>query len=128
MNEAGKQRDPGLPATAARCREIAAVLGELITPGLIDEHRRAPSGPHSPALALVLAHLRQAPVAGKLVAYASVPGREWRIMRLSGEQGVPPDASDPEVFGSEADVVHEIFLRRLGDLGLHIDRGEAAGG
>ncbi len=120
-------RDPGLAATKARCNEIAALLLELVTPELIEEHRRASDGMHSPALALLLAHLRQSPVAGKLVVHASSPGREWRILRLSGEQAVPHDTSDPRVFRSEAEAVHAVFLERVDALRLRLDDGRPPG-
>jgi branched-chain amino acid transport system permease protein len=120
--------NPELHAVEARRREIRAGLEAILTPDVVDEHRRQPRGRHSPALALVLAYLRQAPVAGKLVAYASVPGLEWRILRLSGQPGVPPDASDPRTFDSEDQVAHEIFLIRLDELGLSGHRESARGG
>jgi hypothetical protein len=120
--------DPEGQALGVRRSEIRAILEATITPDLVDEHRRHPRGRHSPALALVLAYLRQAPVAGKLVAYASVPGCEWRILRLSGQPGVPPDASDSRTFDSEDQVAHEIFLTRLDELGLSGHREGRPGG
>jgi branched-chain amino acid transport system permease protein len=119
--------NPERPAVEARHREIRTIMEANLTADVVDEHRRRPKGRHSPALALILAYLRQAPIAGKLVAYASVPGQEWRILRLSGQPGVPPDASDPRTFGSEDQVAHEIFLTRLDELGLTGHR-EARGG
>jgi hypothetical protein len=110
--------DPEGRALEVRGNEIRAILETTITAEVIEEHRQSPKGRHSPALALILAYLRQTPIRGKLVAYASIPGREWRILRLSGQPGVPPDASDPRIFESEDQVAHEIFLTRLGELGL----------
>jgi branched-chain amino acid transport system permease protein len=120
--------NPEHHALEVRSREIRAGLKAILTADVVDEHRRHPKGHHSPALALVLAYLRQAPVAGKLVAYASVPGREWRIFRLSGQPGVPPDVSDPRTFDSEDKVAHEIFLIRLDELGVSGHRKGARGG
>ena len=105
-------------AVAARRAEIVHGLAPLVTDELVEEHRRRPVGHHSPALAQVLAYLRQAPTAGKLAAYAVEPGRSWQVVRLSGVPGRPHDLSDPARFASEAEVGHEIFLRRLAELGL----------
>jgi hypothetical protein len=110
--------DPEGRALEVRGSEIRAILEMTVTAEVVEEHRHSPKGRHSPALALVLACLRQTPISGKLVAYASIPGREWRILRLSGQPGVPPDASDPRTFDSEDQVAHEIFLTRLDELGL----------
>lgn len=110
--------DPEGQALEVRRDEIRGILEATITPEVVEEHRRSPKGRHSPALALILAYLRQAPITGKLVAYASFPGREWRILRLSGQPGAPPDASDRRTFDSEDQVAHEIFLTRLDELGL----------
>ena len=110
--------DPEERALELRGSEIREILEATITAKVVEEHRQAPKGRHSPALAFILAYLRQTPIRGKLVAYASIPGREWRILRLSGQPGVPPDASDPRTFDSEDQVAHEIFLTRLDELGL----------
>lgn len=105
-------------AVEARRAEIVALLAPLVTDEVVEEHRLRPVGHHSPALAQILAYLRQAPTAGKLAAYAVVPGRQWQVARLSGVPGRPHDLSDPARFGSEAAVGHEVFLRRLAELGL----------
>ena len=118
MGQEAYASNPELQAIAARSCEIRGILEAIITAEVVEEHRQLPRGRHSPALALILAYLRQTPTAGKLVAYAIVPGRQWRILRLSGEQGVPHDASDPRTFDSEDKVAHEIFLTRLDELGL----------
>ena len=111
-------RAPQALAVSARHAEIVAGLAALVTDETVEEHRREPAGHHSPALAQVLAYLRQAPTAGKLAAHAVDPGRQWQVVRLSGEPGVPHDLSDPDRFGSEDAVAHEVFLRRLAELGL----------
>ena len=93
-------------------------LIRLVTPDLLEEHRRNPVGHHSPALAVVLAALRQAPTRGKLALLAIEPGCQWMIIRLAGEQGVDHDLSDPARFSDENDALHEVFLRRLGEAGV----------
>ena len=115
---ASRARDPQAGAVAARRAEIEAGLAALVSEELVEEHRRRPTGHHSPALAQVLAYVRQAPTAGKLAAYAVEPGRRWQVVRLSGEPGTPHDMADPARYASEDQVAHEIFLRRLDELGL----------
>jgi branched-chain amino acid transport system permease protein len=127
MGQEAHASNPELQAIAARTCEIKGILEAIITADVVEEHRQRPRGQHSPALALILAYLRQAPTAGKLVAYAVVPGRQWRILRLSGEQGVPHDASDSRTFDSEDKVAHEIFLTRLDELGLPGHRRDQRG-
>lgn len=128
MGHEARASSPELQAIAARSCEIRGILEAIITAEVVEEHRQLPRGQHSPALALILAYLRQAPTAGKLVAYAIVPGRQWRILRLSGEQGVPhDDASDSRTFDSEDKVAHEIFLTRLDELGLSGHRRDQRG-
>lgn len=116
------RRDPRLredEAVAVRRREIEQHLVALVTPALVDEHRLAPGGPHSPALARVLAYLRQAPTEGKLAIHAPRAGG-MRILRLSGSQGVPHEDLGPAgVDGpcAEDAAAHDVFLRRLRALG-----------
>lgn len=93
-------------------------FGELLTPELIEEHRRDPLGDKSPALLHLLDFLRQAPISEKLAIYAIQPGEEYQIIRLSGTAGVPNDTRDPQRFTTENEALHEVFLRRLGELGL----------
>ncbi|MBK0418787.1 hypothetical protein JD276_07040 [Leucobacter sp. CSA1] len=93
-------------------------FGELLTPELIEEHRRDPLGEKSPALLHLLDFMRQAPIPGKLAVYAIKPREEYQIIRLSGVSGVPNDTRDPRRFATEEEALHEVFLRRLGELGL----------
>jgi hypothetical protein len=116
-------RDREAELTAVRMEEIRRRLVALVTPELIEEHRRRPTGNHSPALAELLVHFRQAPTAGKLATLAVEPGRRWQVVRLSGAQGVAHDLSDPARFDSEAEAAHEVFLRRLAELGWRADVG-----
>lgn len=93
-------------------------FGALVTPDLIEEHRQSPLGHKSPALLHLLDLLRQAPLLDKLAVYAIEPDREFQIIRLSGEPGVPNDTRDPARYTSEEEVLHEVFLRRLAELDL----------
>jgi branched-chain amino acid transport system permease protein len=104
------------------------VLAKLVTPELIDEYRRNPSGSparHSPALQEVLIYLRTQAVAGKPFVYVEEPHRIYRIGRMQG-RGNAPAILDDEVFSTERDAVHAVFLRRLRWLGLLADDAEAA--
>lgn len=67
-------------------------------------------------LANVLIRMRaQQPGAhgGKLVAICLKPDTAWRIGRLSGVRGVPPEFVDDRIFHDEQEIQHEIFLMRL---------------
>jgi branched-chain amino acid transport system permease protein len=115
----GTFRDRESEARSVFDANLRERLIALVTPDLVEEHRRNPVGHHSPALAVVLAALRQAPTRGKLALLAIEPGRQWMIMRLSGQPGVAHDLSDPARFSDENVALHEVFLRRLGELGVH---------
>ncbi len=95
-------------------------LARLVTPELIAEHRNDPSGAnarHSPALQEVLIYLRTQPVGDKPFAYVEVPHRKYRMGRMRG-RGNAPEILDGEVFTSERDAIHAVFLHRLRWLGL----------
>jgi hypothetical protein len=85
-------------------------LGPLITAEIVEEHRRAPLGPHSDALQRVLNYLGLFPIDGKLITEHSAS--EWFVCRLAGFPAVRADrVAGP--FGSEAEALHEVFRRRL---------------
>lgn len=70
-------------------------------------------------LAKTLVRMRAQPpgaYGGKLVAICLEPEKAWRIGRLSGIRGVPPSFVDEQVFDSEHEIQHAIFLRRLDEL------------
>jgi hypothetical protein len=93
-------------------------LSALVTPELIDEHRRRPIGAHSSELERVLRHLRRQPTAGKYVLVCTRRDAEWAIGRLSGVRGIGPEIAGDERFGSLAAAEHGVFLKRLAALGL----------
>ena len=111
-------RDRETDARSVFDANLRARLIELVTPELLEEHRGNPVGHHSPALGIVLAALRQAPTGGKLALRAIEPGRQWMIIRLSGQQGVAHDSSDQARFFDENEALHEVFLRRLEEAGV----------
>lgn len=101
-------------------------LSAILSAEVIEEHRMAPVGNHSPALSALLAAMRQAPVANKLALLETKPGEEWMIVRLSGEPGVPHDLSDAARYTTLDTALHAVFLRRLSELGLSVDPERSA--
>ena len=62
----------------------------------------------------VLLRMRAQPAKGKLVVICTKIEKEWRIARLSGIRGVPPEFVTDKVYDNEQDPQHDIFLMRLG--------------
>jgi branched-chain amino acid transport system permease protein len=114
-------RDRGPEAEGVFVRQLQARLAELVTTEVVEEHRLAPVGHHSPALSHVLAYTRQRPTEGKLAILATTPGYEWVVLRLSGEPGVPHQLLEDMRFPHEAESLHALVLRRLSELGLEVE-------
>ncbi len=95
----------------------------LITDQIIAEHHTRPYGTHSPALNLVLDFLRRDTNKDlpRYVSVMTVSGREWRIATHSRIRGRPMTILNEEAFGSEEDVEHAVFLRRLRDRAIRLD-------
>lgn len=53
---------------------------------------------------------------GKLVVICTEPDKSWRIGRLSGVRGVPPEFVSDKVYDNEQDPQHDIFLMRLDEM------------
>jgi hypothetical protein len=89
-------------------------IAPLLSPDLIDEHRRDPVGRHSPALEKVLDFVRNNPVPGvaPLVLITIVPGCEWAIAEYppEGEFAAQPREAR---YTSRAKAEHDIFLERV---------------
>lgn len=64
----------------------------------------------------VLLRMRAQPAKGKLVVVCTKVEKEWRIARLAGIRGVPPEFIDNRVFADEQEVQHAIFLMRLDEM------------
>jgi len=94
-------------------RVIREQIKKLLTPELIEEHRRATVGAHSDALARVLNYVRRAPLPGKFAVYAIKPFGPYRIVALTGVRGKRPEFVGEAVFDTLDKVYHEIFLRRI---------------
>lgn len=97
-------------------RELRRRLRPLIDDALIAEHRANPLGPHGDRLRRVLNYFRRSPQAGKYVVVAVERWREYRLARLSGIRGEPPEVLDEPVFASEEEAMHGAFLARIRDL------------
>jgi len=61
----------------------------------------------------VLLRMRAQPAKNKLVVICTKVEKEWRIGRLSGIRGVPPEFVTDKVYDNEQDPQHDIFLMRL---------------
>ncbi len=110
------QRDDWL--ACFRAQRVAA-LRPLVTPALIEEHRRNPRGPHGAALQLVLNYVRgpAVPVVGKAFAYQRSPG-DFRIGVMTA-RGEPAAIFEDQAYTSELEAQHAAFLYRLRAYGLH---------
>lgn len=64
----------------------------------------------------VLLRMRAQPAKNKLVVVCTKVEKEWRIARLAGVRGVPPEFVDNRVFDDEQEVQHAIFLMRLDEM------------
>jgi hypothetical protein len=56
---------------------------------------------------------------GKLVVICTDVEKSWRIGRLSGVRGVPPEFVNDTVYDNEQDPQHDIFLMRLDEMDEH---------
>lgn len=52
----------------------------------------------------------------KLLVICTIPDQQWRIGRLSGVRGVPPEFATDKVYDNEQDPQHDIFLMRLDEM------------
>ncbi len=81
-----------------------------------------PIGRHSPELDAILSILRAGPIGGKCCVICTIPHREWRIGRLTGQRNQPPIVEDNRIFHSIEDVERAIFkLRWLAETGVPLD-------
>lgn len=88
------------PATLTLTREDAAAF------------RRAPYGPHGPALQRVVNILRGPPAAGKYVLVCTKPHREWVLGRLPGAPDKPVEVLAEPVFTDLAAAEWAVFKLR----------------
>lgn len=92
-------------------------LKTMISPELIEEHRRKPLGRHSDTLSRVLNYFRRAETADKY-AIMRQPDHfdRFRIVALSGERAAPPREVDDRVYETIDEAYHAVFLLRVNDL------------
>ena len=91
-------------------------LKKLVSPEVIDEHRRAPLGQHSEALERLLLYFRRAPLSDKYAIIAVEPFKAYRIVALSGQRGVAPRLVEERLYATQEDAYHGVFMRRIQDL------------
>lgn len=92
-------------------------LKPMITPDLIEEHKRDPLGHHSDALARVLNYFRRGEMADKYIIHRMNPGEEkFRVMAVSGIRGMPPRVVDDREYTEINEAYHAVFLLRVNDL------------
>jgi branched-chain amino acid transport system permease protein len=91
-------------------------LKELISPEIIEEHRRQPLGQHSEALERVLLYFRRTKMEDKYALHAAGPTGPYKIIAFSGVRGVSPRLVDDREFPTLDEAYHAVFMRRIHDL------------
>lgn len=91
-------------------------LKGLISPEIIEEHRRQPLGQHSEALERVLLYFRRAKMDDKYALHAASPHGPYKIIAFSGVRGVSPRLVDDREYGTLDEGYHAVFMRRVHDL------------
>ena len=82
----------------------------------------APIGHHSLNLQRLLRAMRSGPVKGKFALLMTKPGREWTLIRCSGQVDVLPTIYWDSIFFSIEDAEREVFRLRWKELtGLELD-------
>lgn len=109
----GSQQDLEAVVGARFHARRVASLRPLITAELVEEHRRAPLGAHSDGLQRVLNYLGLFPIDGKLITEHD--GEQWFVCRLAEFPALRAERVGGPL-RSEAEALHEVFRRRLGDV------------
>jgi branched-chain amino acid transport system permease protein len=91
-------------------------LRTLVTPDVIEEHRRSPLGQHSERLERLLIYFRQRPLDQRYAVMAAEPFRKYQVVRLSGHRGAAPRVVDEVIHASAHDARHGLFLHCIRDL------------
>lgn len=91
-------------------------LKTLVSPEVIAEHRRSPSGQHSEALERLLIYFRGQPQIDKYAIAVVEPFKSYRIVALSGHRGVAPRVVEDKIYVTPDEAFHGVFLRRVQDL------------
>jgi branched-chain amino acid transport system permease protein len=114
--EAALIQDKDLVAVASFKKDLREELKSLISHDLVEEHRRAPLGEHSPELRRVLNYFRTGPIAEKYAIHEVQPFTEYRVIALSGMRGMPPRDVGDDSYATLDEAYHAVFLRRVQDL------------
>ena len=91
-------------------------LKTLISPQIIEEHRRQPLGQHSEALERVLLYFRRAKMDDKYALHRAGTNGPYKIIAFSGSRGVSPRLVDDREFATLDEAYHGVFMRRVHDL------------
>lgn len=91
-------------------------LKGLVTPQIIEEHRRQPLGQHSEALERVLLYFRRAKMEDKYALHRAGPDGPYKIIAFSGVRGVSPRLVDDREYETMDEAYHGVFMRRVHDL------------
>ncbi len=91
-------------------------LKRLISPQIIEEHRRQPLGQHSVALERVLLYFRRTKMDDKYALHRAGPDGPFNIIAFSGVKGVSPRLVDDRKFATLDEAYHGVFMRRVHDL------------
>ena len=79
---------------------------------LAKEFRVNPIGHHSPDLQRLLRVMRSESVAGKYALLCTKRNREWLLIQLSGEKGMPFTVHEDKRFTTLAEAEWEVFKLR----------------
>lgn len=112
-------RDRDLDCYTLFEQRLREQIDRVLTPKLIEEHRRTPIGPQSDSLARVLNYFRRAAIVGKYAVWAKGSFGPYRIIALPGVRGKRPRAVDVQEYETLEQVYHAIFLRRIDDFRRH---------
>ncbi|EAQ23784.1 branched-chain amino acid ABC transporter permease [Roseovarius sp. 217] len=91
-------------------------LKGLVTPQIIEEHRKQPLGQHSEALERVLLYFRRAKMEDKYALHRAGAQGPYKIIAFSGVRGVSPRLVDDREYATLDEGYHGVFMRRVHDL------------
>ncbi len=91
-------------------------LKGLISPEIIEEHKKQPLGQHSEALERVLLYFRRAKLDDKYALHRAGPRGPYKIIAFSGVRGVSPRLVDDREYATLDEAYHGVFMRRVHDM------------
>jgi branched-chain amino acid transport system permease protein len=100
-------------------------LRKMYTPEIVEEYKTDPHGARgrSKELSQILNFLRMQPLEDRIFAYAEVPFEIYRLATMHAERGVAPEVDMTVSFPNENEAIHEVFVRRLKNLGIAPEKG-----